>query len=114
MARQSTFTPAYAVRTVAAWGVALLLFFPLGWLMLTAFKTELQAIAIPPELVFIPTLDSFREVNERSDYLQYAKNSLLTSVISTVIGLMIAAPAAYAMAFFKGKRDKDILMWMLS
>ena len=34
-----------ALRTVAAWGVALLLFFPLGWLFLTAFKTELQAIA---------------------------------------------------------------------
>ena len=46
--RQSTFTLAYALRTVGAWAVALLLFFPLGWLMLTAFKTELQAIAVPP------------------------------------------------------------------
>ena len=114
MARQSTFTPAYAVRTLGAWGVALLLFFPLGWLILTAFKTELQAIAVPPELFFTPTLENFHEVNERSDYLQYAKNSVLTSVVSTILGLMIAAPAAYAMAFFKGKRDKDILMWMLS
>ena len=114
MARQSTFTPAYVVRTLGAWGVALLLFFPLAWLILTAFKTELQAIAVPPELFFTPTLENFHEVNERSDYLQYAKNSVLTSVLSTVLGLMIAAPAAYAMAFFKGKRDKDILMWMLS
>ena len=114
MARQSTFTPAYVVRTLGAWGVALLLFFPLAWLILTAFKTELQAIAVPPELFFTPTLENFLEVNERSDYLQYAKNSVLTSVLSTVLGLMIAAPAAYAMAFFKGKRDKGILMWMLS
>ena len=72
MARQSTFTPAYAVRTLGAWGVALLLFFPLAWLILTAFKTELQAIAVPPELFFTPTLENFHEVNERSDYLQYA------------------------------------------
>ena len=114
MARQSTFTPAYAVRTVAAWAVALLLFFPLGWLLLTAFKTELQAIAIPPELFFTPTLENFHEVQERSDYLHYAWNSVVTSVVSTLLGLAIAAPAAYAMAFHKGKRDKDILMWMLS
>lgn len=114
MAQASQYTPLYAVRTVAAWAVALLLFFPLGWLMLTSFKTELQAIAIPPELFFTPTLESFREVMQRSDYLLYAKNSVITSVLSTVIGLMLAAPAAYAMAFFKGKRDKDILMWMLS
>ncbi|MFC3683310.1 carbohydrate ABC transporter permease [Hydrogenophaga luteola] len=114
MARQSTLTPAYAVRTVAAWAVALLLFFPLGWLLLTAFKTELQAIAVPPELFFSPTLENFHEVQERSDYLHYAWNSVITSVVSTLVGLAIAAPAAYAMAFHKGKRDKDILMWMLS
>ena len=114
MARQSTFTPAYAVRTVAAWAVALLLFFPLGWLLLTAFKTELQAIAVPPELFFSPTLENFHEVQERSDYLHYAWNSVVTSVASTVLGLLLAAPAAYSMAFFKGKYDKDILMWMLS
>ncbi|WP_066257147.1 carbohydrate ABC transporter permease [Hydrogenophaga flava] len=112
--RASIYTPAYLVRTVAAWAVALLLFFPLGWLLLTAFKTELQAIAVPPELFFSPTLENFHEVQERSDYLHYAWNSVVTSVVSTLLGLAIAAPAAYAMAFHKGKRDKDILMWMLS
>ena len=67
MSRMSTVTPAYLLRTLAAWGVALLLFFPLGWLLLTAFKTELQAIAVPPELFFAPTLENFHEVQERSD-----------------------------------------------
>lgn len=114
MARESTYTPAFAVRTLAAWLVALLLFFPLGWLLLTAFKTELQAIAVPPELFFSPTLENFHEVQERSDYLHYAWNSVVTSVVSTLLGLAIAAPAAYAMAFHKGKHDKNILMWMLS
>jgi sorbitol/mannitol transport system permease protein len=102
------------VRTVAAWAVTLLLVFPLIWLVLTAFKTEQQAIAIPPQLFFTPTLESFAEVNVRSDYLQYAKNSVITSVLSTVLGLLIAAPAAYSMAFFRTSRTRDILMWMLS
>ena len=102
------------IRTVAAWLASLLLFFPLGWLFLTAFKTELQAIHVPPLFVFEPTLDNFREVNERSDYLLYARNSLITSLGSTIIGLAIAAPAAYSMAFFRTSKTRDILMWMLS
>lgn len=102
------------LRTILAWVVALLIFFPLGWLFLTAFKTELQAIATPPLLVFPPTLENFHIVQERSDYLLYAKNSVLTSVVSTVLGLLIAAPAAYSMAFFKTPATRGILMWMLS
>ena len=112
--RPSSLTPVLLLRTVAAWLVTLLLFFPLGWLALTAFKTELQAIAVPPQIFFTPTLESFHEVQERSDYLHYAWNSVVTSVLSTLLGLLLAGPAAYAMAFFKGPRTKDILMWMLS
>jgi sorbitol/mannitol transport system permease protein len=111
---RSKYPPALIVRSVAAWAVTLLLFFPLGWLILTSFKTELQAIAVPPLLIFTPTLENFAIVQERSDYLLYAQNSLITSVISTLLGLALAFPAAYAMAFFKGKYTKDILMWMLS
>lgn len=114
MATRSKYPPALMARTLIAWLVTLVLFFPLGWLILTAFKTELQAISVPPLLWFTPTLDNFREVEERSDYLLYAKNSLITSVVSTVIGLLIAAPAACSMAFYKGRHTKNILMWMLS
>jgi sorbitol/mannitol transport system permease protein len=112
--KRSKYPPALIARTLAAWAVTLVLFFPLGWLMLTAFKTELQAISVPPLLIFTPTLENFSIVQERSDYMLYAQNSFITSVASTILGLMLAYPAAYAMAFFKGKRTKDILMWMLS
>jgi sorbitol/mannitol transport system permease protein len=105
---------ALALRTLAAWAVTLLLFFPLGWLILTAFKTELQAISVPPLFFFTPTLENFAEVQSRSDYLLYAKNSIITSVVSTLLGLAIAGPAAYSMTFFRTKRTRDILMWMLS
>ncbi len=104
----------YLLRTSTAWAVTLVLFFPLGWLVLTSFKTELQAISVPPLLLFAPTLENFQIVQDRSDYLLYAQNSLITSVLSTVLGLVLAFPAAYSMAFFKGKYTKDILMWMLS
>lgn len=105
---------AISLRTVFAWAATLLLFFPLGWLFLTAFKTELQAIHVPPLFVFEPTMENFSEVQRRSDYLLYARNSLITSLGSTVIGMLIAAPAAYSMAFFRTRHTRDILMWMLS
>jgi sorbitol/mannitol transport system permease protein len=105
---------ALIARTVAAWLVTLVVFFPLGWLVLTAFKTELQAISVPPLIVFQPTLENFAEVQQRSDYLLYAKNSAITSVASTLLGLAIAAPAAYSMAFFRTRRTRDVLVWMLS
>lgn len=102
------------LRTLAAWLVALLLFFPIFWLGLTAFKTELQAIHVPPQFIFTPTLENFVEVQQRSDYLLYAMNSVITSIASTLAGLLIAIPAAYSMAFFPTKRTNDVLMWMLS
>ncbi|MEN9889893.1 MAG: hypothetical protein RLY78_188 [Pseudomonadota bacterium] len=114
MSQPQRFSTALVIRTLSAWAITLLLFFPLGWMVLTAFKTELQAIAQPPLLIFTPSLEGFHEVNERSDYLLYATNSLITSVASTLLGLAIAAPAAYSMAFFRTKKTKDILMWMLS
>jgi sorbitol/mannitol transport system permease protein len=102
------------IRTTAAWLVTLVLVFPLIWLVLTAFKTELQAIQVPPQLFFTPTLENFAEVQVRSDYLLFAKNSVVTSVVSTLLGLLIAAPAAYSMAFFRTRKTRDLLMWMLS
>ena len=114
MSQVNQSSSAYVLRTVIAWVVTLILFFPLGWLVLTSFKTELQAIEVPPLFLFPPTLENFVEVESRSDYLLYAKNSVITSVLSTLLGLAIAAPAAYSMAFFRTKRTRDILMWMLS
>ena len=96
-----------------AWTVALVLFFPIFWMFITSFKTELQAISVPPSLFFEPTLDNFRIVQERSDYIHHAWNSVVTAFGLTIIALIIAIPAAYSMAFFPGKKTKDILLWIL-
>lgn len=112
--KKSKWTTSLIVRTIAAWGIALMLFFPLIFMGFTAFKTELQAIAVPSLWAFEPTLENFHVVNERSDYMQFAWNSVVTSVVSTVLGLLIAAPAAYSMAFSPTKGTNGLLLWMLS
>jgi sorbitol/mannitol transport system permease protein len=111
---------AYSVQrrvftTVAAWAVGFILFFPILWMVLTSFKTELEAFSTPPKFLFFDwTLENFGIVQERSDYLKFAGNSVVLALGSTLLGLIIAVPAAWAMAFSPGKRTKDLLMWMLS
>ena len=68
-------TPAKIGYTALAWIIALLLFSPILWTVLTAFKTEAEAIASPP--TFLPetfTLDNFGAVQARSDYIKHATN----------------------------------------
>ncbi len=103
------------VNTAVAWGIGLLIFFPVLWTILTSFKTESQAIADPPVFLFFDwTLENYAIVQERSDYMRYLWNSVIIAGASTLLGILIAIPAAWSMAFVPSKRTKDILLWMLS
>ena len=101
--------------TILAWIVALMIFFPILWTILTAFKTEGDAILFPP--AFFPphwTLENFVEVQDRSNYFAHFYNSVVMAVGSTLLALIFAVPGAWSMAFSPSRRTKDILMWMLS
>ncbi len=103
------------INTAAAWGVGLLIFFPILWTVLTSFKTEATAIADPPVfLAFDWTLENYSAVMERSNYARFLWNSIIIAGGSTILGIIIAVPAAWSMAFVPSKRTKDILLWMLS
>jgi sorbitol/mannitol transport system permease protein len=99
---------------VLGWGIALLLFFPILWMVLTSFKSEVAAIATPPQILFTPTLQSYAEVQARADYIHFLLNSLAISLGGTVLALAFSVPAAYAMAFHPTKRTRGTLLWMLS
>jgi sorbitol/mannitol transport system permease protein len=103
------------VTTIAAWIVGFVIFFPILWMVLASFKTELEAFAIPPSFLFFHwTTENYAAVQERSDYLHHALNSIVIAGGSTLIALLIAIPAAWSMAFAPTKRTRDILLWMLS
>src|SRR5690349_13196743 len=102
------------VRAIFSWLVALLIFFPIFWMVITSFKTELGAFSMPPEFFFKPTLENYREIMEANDYLHFAWNSLVTSGGATIVGMLLAVPAAYSFAFHPTKRTQGILTWMLS
>jgi sorbitol/mannitol transport system permease protein len=114
MARKET-TQRVVISTIGAWFFGFLIFFPILWMVLASFKTELEAFAIPPSFLFFHwTTENYATVQERSDYLHHAMNSIIIAGGSTLIALLIAIPAAWSMAFAPTKRTKDILLWMLS
>ena len=104
------------INTVIAGTLGVLMFFPILWVIILAFKTEEDAIRAPLDVLFNSgwTMENFSTVQARSDYFKHFSNSMIISIGSTLLGLVIAIPAAWAMAFVPAKRTKDVLMWMLS
>lgn len=102
------------MMTILAWAVALVLFFPIFWMILTSFKTEGDAIARIPHIFFTPTLENYQIVQERANWFHFAWNSIVVSLGSTLLALVFAIPCAYAFAFRPTKYTKDSLLWMMS
>ncbi len=114
MARTVT-TQRKIIYTLSAWSIGLLIFFPILWTILTSFKTEAVAIADPPVFLnFDWTLENYESVLERSNYARFLWNSIVIAGGSTLLGIFIALPAAWSMAFVPSKSTKNILLWMLS
>lgn len=114
MARAVT-TRRKALNTAIAWAIGLLIFFPILWIIIMSFKSEGDAIKAPLDVLTSAwTFENYGVVQERSNYSRHFFNSVLLAFGSTLLGLIVAVPAAWAMAFVPSKRTKDILLWMLS
>ncbi len=101
------------IFTILAWIVALMIFFPILYTLITSVKTETEAIQ-GFDLIPTFTLENYVTVQTQRDYIKPFMNSVILSVGSTILALIVGIPAAWAMAFSPTKRTKDILMWMLS
>lgn len=72
---------------------------PVIWGLLTSFKTERDVLAYPPKVLFTPTLDNYREVLfGSSTILPNLASSLIVTCSATLITMLLAVPAAYALA----------------
>ncbi|MGH1504250.1 MAG: carbohydrate ABC transporter permease [Acidimicrobiales bacterium] len=102
---------------LVAWLVGFIYFFPILWLIINSTKDEVTANATPT-LDYSPSLDRYREVTETSVGLLGAgeafTNSAITSVVSTLIVLLLAIPAAYALAIYPVKKWRDALFFFIS
>ncbi len=102
-----------------AWGaltyiLVIVLIFPVLWMVLTGFKTEIAAITTPPTLFFQPTLDQFQLAID-GGFGAYLFNSAVASLVSTALAMILGIPAAYAMVFqMRPKSSNDMLFFVLS
>ena len=100
--------------TALTYILVFLLVFPVLWMVITGFKTEIAAITIPPVLFFQPTLDHFIEALN-AGFVAYLFNSAAAALVSTAIAMVLGIPAAYAMVFqLRKKPSEDMLFFVLS
>ncbi|HEY3684598.1 MAG TPA: carbohydrate ABC transporter permease [Streptosporangiaceae bacterium] len=98
--------------TILAWLVGLVFFFPVLWMVLTSFKQERDAYTTTPRVVFTPTLDQYRAVFS-GGIGTAAANSAIATVFSTLLVLLLAVPAAYALSIRPVKRWRDGLFFFI-
>ncbi|MEU6858951.1 carbohydrate ABC transporter permease [Glycomyces sp. NPDC046736] len=96
-----------------AWLAALVFFFPVLWMFVSGFKQEAQAATDPPTFFFTPTLDQFEAILGR-DFTPFLLNSLMASVGSTILVIVLATPAAYALSLAPIPKWKDSLFFFIS
>lgn len=101
------------ILTALAWLAAGVMFFPFFWMVLTSFKTEVDAVTLPPKLFFQPTLEQF-QVAFDNNFLPFFQNSLTASIVSVLIVIALALPAAYSLAIRPIRRWKDVMFFLLS
>ena len=102
---------------ILAWFVALFFFFPIFWMVLNSFKEELDANT-DPKLFFDPTLDRYRAIRDQATNVLTAGEAFTNSVIvvgvSTILVMVLAIPAAYALSIKPIAKAKDVLFFFIS
>jgi sorbitol/mannitol transport system permease protein len=98
---------------VVAWIAGIIFVFPVIWMVLTSFKQEQDAASNPPSWVFTPTLDQYATVFDRN-IMPFLLNSLMASVFSTLLVIVLATPAAYALSLRPVAKWTDALFFFIS
>src|ERR1700754_1830597 len=102
-----------AFWSAIAWIVGLGMFFPIFWMVLTAFKHERDAFTDTPKFFFKPTLEQFKAVFEGGVGTALL-NSAWATIASTILVLLLALPCAYALAIRPVEKWRDVLFFFLS
>jgi sorbitol/mannitol transport system permease protein len=98
---------------LVTWVIVLVFFFPVLWMALTGFKHEEDAATTPPHFIFKPTFDEYKGVWDRG-LKSYLEHSISITLLSTVLVLVIALPAAYALSIRPVRKWRDVLFFFIS
>ncbi|WDZ75345.1 carbohydrate ABC transporter permease [Ensifer adhaerens] len=112
------------LRGLALTLVVVFFMFPIFWIFLMSFQTNETILAIPPSVVFSPTLSNYAALITGKlqtaagtldiAFMRNLGNSIFLSVASVAVSLVLGVPAAYAFARHKFKGSEDIAFTLLS
>ncbi|MFJ4695597.1 carbohydrate ABC transporter permease [Streptomyces sp. NPDC088766] len=100
-----------------AWLAGIVFFLPIAWMALTSFHSEEDAATNPPSFTAPLTLDGYREffgTDGGASPWPALTNSAVASVTSTLLVLLLAVPAAYALSIRPVRKWTDVLFFFLS
>jgi sorbitol/mannitol transport system permease protein len=105
--------PVESLLTFLTWFGVFVMFAPIAWMILTSFKSEQDAVSSPPKLFFTPTLDHYFRILD-NDFQSFAWLSILVTGVSTLIVIVLAVPAAYALSIRPVPKWRDGLFFFIS
>lgn len=94
--------------------VTVIFVFPYFWMVISAFKSRADIIAIPPKIFFQPTLENFEALIEQFYVLPALKNSIIVVLMATTLSVSLGMLASYALARFRFKGKNAIALDVLS
>src|SRR5262245_54142167 len=99
--------------TAAVLAATALTLFPIAWMAFIALKTQRDALRLPPDYVFTPSLAAFAGAWARLGFASGLVNSLIVSALTLVVALVFGGLAAYAVSRFRFRGAQAILFGML-
>ncbi|MBP1861388.1 MULTISPECIES: carbohydrate ABC transporter permease [Rhizobium/Agrobacterium group] len=121
---ETTSTLEKTLRLIALTLVVIFFMFPIFWIFLMSFQTNETILAIPPSIIFTPTLSNYAALITGKlttaagtldiAFMRNLGNSIFLSVTSVALALVLGVPAAYAFARHKFKGSEDIAFTLLS
>ena len=102
-----------SVINVVTWILVLAFFFPVFWMFINGFKPESVASSVNPVLFFSPTTEGYELAMDRG-MMDYLRNSFIAATVATVICVLLAIPAAYALSLRRVKQVENALSFFIS
>ena len=87
---------------------------PVLWLLLTSFKKPVDVYAMPPKVIFLPTVENYVTLFVERNFLHYLSNSIVVSFFATLICVFLGSLVSYVLSRYRIKKKENIAFWILS
>lgn len=105
------------LRRIVIYGLLILLVVmvvtPLAWMVITSFKPK-SIVGIPYILFFEPSLENYEYVVNNKPTWKVVLDTTLVAASTSMLSLLVGAPAAYALTRYRFRGRDDLAFWMLT